>query len=310
MLKARSVWVATLVLLSACLPGGDDEWSVRRGDEAAARGELPAALAEYRLAVRLGADDGETLARVAHTYVEMGRVDEATDFYRRAIAEDSSLADQASSDMVRLALAAEKRSDRFGVASAMEAAIEFRPGVTVPELSLSLSRHYLRSGEHGKALAYYQRALSAMEGDTIPEVLFETASAFDEVGDCRRALLFYERYRRMIRNWQRGEVNWKIGNCSFRLGQELRAQGLQEDALELIERTVALGEPRSIQALAYFEMGELLSELGRCDEALDAFLQVRLVDQTGGGPLVERAQWRYDELRFVDPRPNGESTRC
>jgi tetratricopeptide (TPR) repeat protein len=182
--------------------------------------------------------------------------------------------------------------------------------VTVPELALPLARHYLRSGEHGTALAYYQRALSAMEGDTIPEVLFETASAFDEVGDCQRALLFYEQYRGMIRNWQRGEVNWKIGNCSFRLGQELRTQDSQEEALELIRRTVELEEPKSIQALAYFEMGEILAELGRCEEALDAFLRVRMVDQTGGGPLVERAQWRYDELRFVGPRRDEGTKGC
>jgi tetratricopeptide (TPR) repeat protein len=306
----RAFCVMALAILGGCLYGGDDESSVLRGDEAAARGALEEALAEYRLAVRQGAEDGETLARVAHTYVEMGRVDEATEFYRLAIAEERGLTDQASADMIRLALAAEERRDLFGVASAMEAAVEFQPGVTVPELALPLARHYLRSGEHGTALAYYQRALSAMEGDTIPEVLFETASAFDEVGDCQRALLFYEQYRGMIRNWQRGEVNWKIGNCSFRLGQELRTQDSQEEALELIRRTVELEEPKSIQALAYFEMGEILAELGRCEEALDAFLRVRMVDQTGGGPLVERAQWRYDELRFVGPRRDEGTKGC
>lgn len=60
-----------------------------------------------------------------------------------------------------------------------------------------------------------------------------------------------------------------------------------------------LGQPMNVQALAWFEMGEILSELGRCDEAMQAFLQVETADQTGNGPLVERARWRFDELRFV-----------
>ncbi len=98
-----------------------------------------------------------------------------------------------------------------------------------------------------------------------------------------------------------GEVDWKIGSCSLRLAHDLRLEGEDQEALARIERTIALEQPRSDQARAYFEMGEILSDLGRCDEAMDAFLQVRRADQTGTSPLVERAQWRFDELRFVGP---------
>ena len=188
--------------------------------------------------------------------------------------------------------------------------MEFQPGVTVAELALPLARHYDRNGEHGIALAYYQRALSAMEGDTIPEVLFETATAFDQVGDCRRGLLFYEQYRSKLRPWQRDEVDWKIGNCSYNLAKELREEGAREEALIQVNRTVALGQPMNVQALAYFEMGEILAELGRCEEAMAAFQQVEGADQTGNGPLVERARWRFDELLFVRPTGQASTQGC
>jgi hypothetical protein len=94
------------------------------------------------------------------------------------------------------------------------------------------------------------------------------------------------------------------------LAQELRSEGGDEEALGHIERTILLGEPRSLQAVAHFETGEILSDLGRCEEAMEAFLQVRRVDQTGTSPLVERAQWRYDELRFVGPAAGGPGTGC
>jgi tetratricopeptide (TPR) repeat protein len=297
-------------LLSACYAGNGDESSIRRGDEAYARGDLDAALAEYRLAVRRGSTDAPALARVAHTYAKMGRIDEAGDFYHQAVDEDPGYADQAVSDMVRLARAARDREDLFGLASAMETAMSFRPGITMQDMALPLARHYFRSGEYATALPYYQTSIADLQGDSIPDVVFEAASAYDEVGDCRRALLYYEEYRAAISRYQRGEVDWKIGSCSLRLAQELRSEGVEDEALAHIERTIALGEPRSLQAVAYFEMGEILSDLGRCEEAMDAFLQVRRVDQTGTSPLVERAQWRYDELRFVGPTGGGLGTGC
>ena len=297
-------------LLSACYAGRGDESSILRGDEAYARGDLDAALAEYRLAVRRGSDDASALARVAHTYAEMGRIDETGDFYHQAVDQDPGFTDQAVSDMVRLARAARDRDDLFGLASAMETAMSFQPGITMQDMALPLARQYFRSGEYAKALPYYQSAIAGMEGDTIPDVLFEAADAYDEVGDCRRALLYYERYREMISRYQRSEVDWKIGSCSLRVGQELRSVGGDEEALAHIERTVALGEPRSDQARAYFEMGEILSDLGRCADAMDVFLEVRRADQTGTSPLVDRAQWRYDELRFVGPRGGGLSVGC
>ena len=297
-------------LLSACYVGSGDESSLLRGDEASARGDLDAALAEYRLAVRRGADDAPALARVAHTYAQMGRIDEAGDFYHQAVEQDPGFADQAVSDMVRLARAARDRDDLFGLASAMETAMSFRPGITMQDMALPLARHYLRSGEYATSLPYFQAAIAGMDGDTIPEVVFEAASAYDEVGDCRRALLYYEQYRALVRRYQRSEVDWKIGSCSLRLARALRGAGEDEEALANIERTISLGEPRSDQAEAYFQMGEILSDLGRCEEAMDAYLQVRRADQTGTSARVELAQWRYDQFRFAGPSGGALGVGC
>jgi tetratricopeptide (TPR) repeat protein len=209
-----------------------------------------------------------------------------------------------------LARAARDRDDLFGLTSAMEAAMSFRPGITMQDMALPLAQQYFRSGEYAKALPYYQASIAGMQEDTLPDVVFEAGSAFDEVGDCRRALLYYEQYRRLISRYQRSEVDWKIGRCSLRLAQELRSEGVDEEALVHIERTIALGEPRSLQAVAYFDLGEILSDLGRCEDAMDAFLEVRRADQTGTSPLVERAQWRYDELRFMGPRGGGPGVGC
>lgn len=299
-----------LVLLAAC-SRTTEENAVRRGDEAFAQGIFEEALAEYRLAVRQGADDPEVTARVAHTYAIMGRVDDAGSYYEDAVSRDPELTDQAVSDLMHMAAQALAAGDRFAMATAVETALELRPGIGVGEMGLPLARHYFANGEYGRALPFYQRALAG-QSDSVPEIVLEVGRAHSEIGDCEHALLFFERFRQMVRPWQRGEVDWYIGTCTFNMARDLRAGTLApeqlERALELVNRTVEVGEPRNIQAQAWFEKGEILAELGRCQEAMEAYAQVRYADQAGA--LIDRAQSRFDEIRFGSGLEHLREGRC
>jgi tetratricopeptide (TPR) repeat protein len=301
-----------LAAVAACSPRTTEETAVRRGDQAFAIGMYEEALAEYRLAVRQGADDPEIAARVAHTYALMGRVDDAGSYYRDATTRDPELTDQAVTDMMRLAKDAQASGDRFAMATAVETALELRPGVGVDDMSLPLARHYFQSGEYGRALPFYQMALAGAR-DSVPQVVFEVGQAHEEIGDCEHALLFFERFRAMVRARDRGEVDWYIGTCAFNIARDLRgrpsisAEGLQR-ALDLIDRTVEVGEPRNIQAQAWFEKGEILAEMGECEAAMEAYAQVRYADQAGS--LIERAQSRFDEIRFGRGLEHLRDGRC
>lgn len=287
-----------LLLAAACTQPVGEHNAVLRGDQAFARGAVEEALAEYRLALLQGSEDPEVYGRVAHTYALQARVDDAADHYHLAAAEDSSYADQAVVDLVRLARVSAERNDLYGVASAMQRALEFRPGVSVDELALPLARHYGRSGEFGRALPFYQKALAAAPADSAPALMYETAQAYEEIGDCGRALPFFEQYRETIPRWRRGEVNWHLGTCSYRYAQTLESEGRLEDALRRLERTIELEEPRNLLGLAHFERGEVLSDLGDCEEAMESYARVLEVDVGGSGSLQNRARTRIDEIRF------------
>jgi tetratricopeptide (TPR) repeat protein len=224
-------------------------------------------------------------------------VDEARDYYRLATEEDGRWADQAGSDLLHLARAAEARSDRFQMASAVETALEFLPGLSVEELALPLARHYFRNGEFGRALPFYQRALG-VAADSANDVLMEVGTAYEEVGDCARALEVFERHRDRRPPWDRSEVDWHIGTCSFELARQRREEGARDEALALVDRTIEVGEPRNVMQQVWFERGEILSELGRCEEAIAAYRRVRQSDPAGTGSLVRQALDRIDEVRF------------
>jgi tetratricopeptide (TPR) repeat protein len=288
-----------LIGASACA-NGDEAGAVQRGDIAFATGRLEEALAEYRLAVRQGADDPAVHARVAHTYARLGRVDAAAENYAGAVALDPDMRGQAVADLMRLAREAHVSGDRFAMATAAGAALELEPAVGVGEIALPLARHFFSSGEYGQALPFYQIAMSEMR-DSTPDIVFEVGQAYEEIGDCEHALVFFERFRERVRPWERGEVDWYIGTCSFDVARDVLARSSageddMERALLLLDRAIEVGEPRNIQARAWFEKGETLADLGRCDEAMEAYAQVRYADQAGA--LIDRAQAAFDEIRF------------
>ena len=298
--------------VAACATRATEESAVRRGDQAFALGDYEEALAEYRLAVRQGADDPRTTVRVAHLYAIMGRVDDASAYYVEAASKEDGLADQAVADLMRLARESLAKGDRFAMATAVEASLRLRPGLGVGEMSLPLARHYFGNGEYGRALPFYQNAMAGAT-DSVPEIVFEVGLAYDEIGDCRHALIYFERFREMVRPWERGEVDWYIGTCAFNFARELRGRPvLGEDELEraliLIERTVEVGEPRNIQARAWFEKGEILAEMGECELAMDAYAQVRDAHQAGS--LVRRAQQAFDQIRFGRGLEHLRDGRC
>ncbi len=314
----RAAATAAILLAGACSPGTSDEDAVQRGDLAFAQDRYDEALAEYRLAVRQGADDAETLARVAQTYAVLGQVDDAGSFYRDAAQRDADFTDQAVSEVMRMARDARASGDRFAMATAVETALELRPGVGVGDMALDLARHYFRSGEYGRALPFYERAM-AEATDSAPDIVFEVGQAYEEIGDCRHALIFFERFREMVRPWERGEVDWYIGTCAFNVARELRAEadvGLTDEertgrlqrALELVTRANEVGEPRNIQGQAWFTRAAVLSDLGRCEEAMNAYARVREVDAATS--LVNRAQDRFDEIRFGRGLEDMRGGRC
>jgi tetratricopeptide (TPR) repeat protein len=284
-----------------CNPLVEEGTAVARGDHAFARGDLGEALAEYRLALSQGASDAQTYARAAHAFLALRRVDEAKEHYRRAVQADSSFADQAVADFVRVALEEESLGDQFGMASAVQTALEFRPGISLDDLALPLARHYSATGEYGRALPFYQKTLASLDSDSLPGLLFETAVAYDEVGDCESAAAYYEDYRNRLPPWRRSEVDWRLGNCSFQLARIRRARGDEEEALRHLDALLQIGEPRNLLALAYFEKGEMLGKRGECEAAVEAFREVPALDPSGSSPLVARAEERIDQIRFGRP---------
>lgn len=286
---------AAMALAAGCGIDPAEETARLRGDRAFARGDHEEALAEYRLSLLRENPGAGGAVRVAHAYAALGRVDDARSLYEQAVREDAAHAGQAVADFVAVAKRAHAAGDAYGMASAIEAAAAFQPGLVVEDLALPLARHYTAAGEPVRALPLYLMVLGATRDD--PELVLETARAHHQIGDCERALSLFEEFEDLAPRRAR-EVRWHMGSCSFQLAGERTNDDRLDEALAHLDRLLELQEPKTLVPRAHHRRGQLLERLGECGAAVEAYRRVVQASPSGSGQLVESARARIDEIRF------------
>lgn len=298
----RSCFLLAPVLLGLTIIAGgcgDTDTAVARGDRFWADSNYTAALAEYRLSLGQGRDDDEVLERVAHAYIETGQLERAKEYYEQLTKQSPEYVDQAVFDYVTYARRAQQKSDRYGMAGGVEAALALRPGLPLDDLAGTLARYYASTGDPDRALSFFERALSVAPADSAPALLYELAQVHESRGNCEEAIGFFNAYRNRAPQGDRvGDARWHVGNCAFTLARKARQAGQLAEALRQVDTVLEIGEPQNLLDQAWFERGEILLSLGRRDDALFAFIMVTELNRARTGQLVERAQRRIDELRF------------
>jgi tetratricopeptide (TPR) repeat protein len=276
---------------------GDVRDHLAWGDRLLGTGRTEAAIAEYQVALRQRGEEPEILLRLAHGYAHLDRLDEASEYYTRLLAMDSTAADQAVADFLAIAKRALERNDRARMARALEQLEALRPGEVPAELSLPFARYYYEFGEYLLALPLY---LAVVAADSVePEVRYELARVYYELGECGQALLHYQDFlERRRRGELSAEARWHAGQCAYRLAQKQAQAGKPTEALEKYGLVVELGSPRALQDDAWFERGELQFSLGEFDEALRSYQRVLDLNPSRSGRHVRLAEDRIRSIRY------------
>ncbi|MCL7960660.1 MAG: tetratricopeptide repeat protein [marine benthic group bacterium] len=293
----RAVALVALVLLPAACGGSPDD-AVERGDRLYGAGQIDAAIAEYRLALRQRGDEPEVLLRLGDAYGEKGEVEASLRYIRRLLAQDSTYRFQAAAVLSEAARVALERGAPDNMARALGPVERMGVGLIPPDLRLSLARHYSGLSDHGRALPLY---LGAAEGEvTSAEVELETARTFQELGGCREALGYFESYlgRGRSAGTDRSGVRWQYGNCLFVVAEEEQRQGRSRSAEAHLDALIAQGVPRTLLDRAHFDRGEMLLARGAYQEAESDFLAVLELNPARSGPLVAMAEERIREIRY------------
>jgi len=286
---------ALVFALSAC---GSGDTAIGRGDRLWADSSYNEALAEYILAYRQGGDNA-ALARAAHAHARLNDLEGMRDTYAQLLERAPEYADQAVYDYLQFAHRSHARDDRYGLASAIEAALAIRPDLPIGELAAPLARYYANTGNIERALFFFEKALIESPDEANAEFLYEIGLAHERRGRCQDAIGFFTAYRERESTGQNAvDARWHTGNCAFELGRAARQAGQPTQALHYLSIVLDLGVPENVQDQAWYEHGEVLFGLGRGDEALFSYQQVVRLNPARTGQLVQAALRRIDQIRF------------
>lgn len=292
---------SALLVLTSCR---DAETALARGDRLWADSNYVAAVAEYRLSYELRAGSDDVLARLAHAYAKTGQFERAHESYEELLRRSPHFVDQAVFDYLSLARRAQARGDQYGTAGALEAALSLRPTLPVADMAAPLARYYSRAGEPVRAADFFERALSHAPPDSVPALLFEFAQFQESQGNCREATELFNAFRtREPRGERADQARWNVGNCAFNLARDARQAGDLQRSLAHLAVMLDLGVPQNLLDQAWFERGEVLLELGRREEALEAYVRALENLRAPGGQMADRARQRIDDIRFGRDSP-------
>lgn len=297
--RARSHAVVALLFLGSAAACSDPaQQAMLRGDRFLGEGQLDAAIAEYRLAMRQGEESPEILLKLGHAYARSGEVDESVRLFEALLERDSSYRYQVASELSEVARRALDRGARENMRRALRPLATWNLGLIPADLRLVLARLDAEDGEYSRALPLYFSVL----GDTVdldPAVHYEVGRAYEELGGCKEALFHFERYLTHVgrRSEEASGARWHLGNCLFLAAEEDRAAGRPRSALEKLEKMVALSVPLTLLDRAHYHRGELLLGLGNPDGALEAFRTVLRLNPSRTGFLSRRAEERIREIR-------------
>jgi tetratricopeptide (TPR) repeat protein len=285
-----------LLLLVSCR---NTETALLRGDRHWADAKYNDALAEYRLAHDQRKDDEEILGRLAHAYIETGQFERAREHYNQLLEKNKDYTDQALFDYVTAARRARERSDRYGMAVAVEAALALRPGLPLDDMAAPLARYYASNGDADRALDFFERALGSASPDSVPALLYEMGELQERRSNCEESISLFNAYRSREPGGARiDQARWQVGNCSFQLGHKALLGGDYDEALRRFDVVIELGVPQNLLEQTFFERGDALLALGRRDEALHSFTRVLEVNRMRTGQWVDRAKLKIDQIRF------------
>lgn len=297
--RASGGWrglVGVLLVVVGCARPPSE--AVERGDRYQGSGQVDAALAEYKLALRQRGEDAEVLLRLGTAYAERGEVEASLRYLERLVAVDSTYAFQAAAALANAARVARDRGALDNMARALEPVEALGIGLIPVDLRLSLARYYAEISDYGRALPLL---LATAEEDSLAgDARYETARAFQELGACREALTYFEGFlgSTAARRADRSGARWQYGTCLFAVAEQEREEGDPRSARDFLDRLIEQGVPRTLLDRAHFARGEIRLAEGDEEGAEADYRAVLRLNPARSGPLVQMADERIREIRY------------
>lgn len=209
--------VGLVLLMAACGTVGTDH--ERLGDEAAQKGDLPTALAEYQAALKVQAS-GRLYAKEGDLALRALRLREAADAYRALVADDPSRLDEAATGLDQVASAAEKSGDAAALFAAVSALRDIAPDRLAGRHALALARMGGLEPQEAQVVLPYAIA-AAPDPGVADSLLAAYGSALAATTACDQAMSAFQAVERRSRDDDLlSRADSGIAECGLQLGEQ------------------------------------------------------------------------------------------
>ena len=287
------------VLLVAACGGGVNHESL--GDAAFAEGEFVTALQEYRAAI----DDrpaAESWLKLATAALKTGDHREATEGFQRAVALDSSTAEEAARGLALVAAAAEREGDEVGLRLTVRALRSLAPERVKSRQTLALLRGGELDPEEAAGLGPLALA-AAGDAAATDQALLGYGEALRRTTACGEAVPVYQAALRRSRDRQlRRRAIDGLGSCGLQLGNDALLVKRPEEAARWFGLVVEVDSASRVGRQALIGLGDAQVMQG---ELLAATMAYESAIRLGGEDSLQAVA--TERLAGLVPAPDSES---
>lgn len=299
----RGAWLTLLLLAAACAPAGTDH--ERLGDAAAAKDDLPTALAEYQAALKVQ-PSGRIYAKEAAAALHASRLREAAEAYRNLVADDPSRLDEAATGLDQVAAAAEKAGDATALLAAVSALRDIAPDRLAGRHALALARMGGLEPQEAQMVLPYAIA-AAPDAGVADSLLVAYGDALAATTACDQAMSAFQAVERRSRDADLlARADSGIAACGLVLGQQALAVAQPWVAEKWFLAVVAADSTGPAGRRARLSLGDLRMSEG---DVLGAALAYQQVVAAGAGDSLGKSAAQKLNALGGKPADTGTATR-
>lgn len=245
-----------------------------------------------------GSRDPRLLFIAAESMMELGIEGEAADYFAEIYGADSSWASKIAEVLRNKAFhcleeGAEGRGRRYMIQAA-----GYDPGLSFAEYDLEVGKALLEGNDCRGAIKYLQDYLSSYSDSAgAAEAALNLAAAYQRCGAPLKAI---DTYKALIVKYPLSRfvstARWNYENLSIEEAEEMIEGGESAEARSLLEQLVNSRSSTLIRVQAYFMLGEIYSEQGLIDKALECYRMILRLNLGSSGRFAEKAKERIEEL--------------
>ncbi len=238
-------------------------------------------------------EKGDLLYLLGTAYASLKDFYQADSYYQRALSVDPTLTAKVLTRYLALGDKLSNSKEEALAVSSWERVLSLDPDYELGERFYHLGNHHFVNQDYRRASQLYPRALNSSPLSPLArDGKYRLVLSLERIGELEEAL----RWCQERRGEGSQDLLYEEGKIAYSLAEKSLQGGDERRALQLLRRTIDLGQPRILLDDAHFLAGEIHLHREEYEEALRSYKKVLRLNPYQKGGVVQRARERIKQI--------------